>query len=177
MMALRRDLFGDVFQEMNRLQEEFGRVYGRAGLNGSRTAFPANVWADEAAVYAEFDVPGVDPAELDISVTEGNTLTVQGERPMVEVADAVWHRHERGHGSFSRTLTLPTLVGADKVEARYENGVLKLTLPKAEAAKPRKTPFRRERPTRTPLFPEQGDMPCRKPLSRRKTTAASRRPK
>ncbi len=138
MNFLRREMFGDVMNEMNRLQDEFSRVFGRTGLNGARGGPAANVWADENAVHAEFDLPGVDASKLDVSVVDGNVLTVQGERPLVEVPDAVWHRHERGHGTFSRTITLPTMVDADKVEAKYENGVLKLTLPKAEAAKPRK---------------------------------------
>jgi HSP20 family protein len=128
-------MFGDMLNEMNRLQSEFGRAVGKAGLRGGPAA---NVWADEHAVYAQFDLPGVDASKLDVSVVEGNVLTVQGERPLVEVPGAVWHRHERGHGNFSRTFTLPTMVDADKVEAKYENGVLTLTLPKAEAAKPRK---------------------------------------
>src|SRR5207248_6446314 len=101
-----------------------------------------NVWADDYAVFVEADLPGIDPAKLDVAVTEGNLLTIQGERPEVDLPNAVWHRQERGHGTFVRELTLPTLVEADKVDARYENGVLRLTLPKAEAAKPRKIAVR-----------------------------------
>jgi HSP20 family protein len=141
MALMRLNGFGDLFQEMNRLQDVFNRVNGAAG----RTAGvgPAmNIWADEQAVFIEADLPGVDPAKLDISVTEGNRLIVQGERPEVNLPNAVWHRQERGHGTFVRELTLPTLVDADKVEARYDQGVLRLTLPKAEAAKPRKITVR-----------------------------------
>lgn len=142
-MALaRRDLFNDVFGDMARFHEEFGRVFGR-NVFGTGQRFPAagpalNVWADEHDVYVQADLPGVDAHKLDISVVEGNRLTIQGERPVVEVPNAVWHRQERGFGTFTRELTLPTLVNADKVEAKYEHGVLTLTLPKAEAAKPRK---------------------------------------
>jgi len=93
-------------------------------------------------VFVEVDLPGVAPSKLDVAVTEGNRLTIQGERPQVDVPNAVWHRQERGHGPFVRELTLPTLVDADKVEARYDQGVLRLTLPKAEAAKPRKITVR-----------------------------------
>ncbi len=142
MALMRLNGFNDLFREMNRFQEEFKRAY--AG-NGSRTAGvgPAvNVWADEHAVYVEADLPGVDPAQLDIAVVEGNRLTIQGERSEVNLQNAVWHRQERGYGEFVRELTLPTLVDADKVEARYEAGVLRLTLPKAEAAKPRKITVR-----------------------------------
>jgi len=142
---MRLNGFNDLFQEMNRFQEEFGNLFGRTGYGTNRWAGngPAvNLWADENALHAELDLPGIDPSKFDISVVEGNRLTIKGERPMVEVPGAVWHRQERGYGTFTRELTLPTLVDADKVEARYEAGVLKLTLPKAEAAKPRKITVR-----------------------------------
>jgi HSP20 family protein len=133
------DLF-NVFQEMGRFQEEFNQLFRRAGLGGIRQpGMPAfNVWSDEQALYVEVDLPGIDPNKLEISVKDGTQLTVQGERPAVEAPNAVWHRQERGCGTFIRELTLPALVDVDKVEAKYENGVLRLTLPKAEAAKPRK---------------------------------------
>jgi len=71
-------------------------------------------------------------------VNEGNQLMVQGERPAPQITGAVWVRQERPFGKFVRAITLPSLVNPDRVEARYENGVLRLTLPKHEAAKPRK---------------------------------------
>jgi HSP20 family protein len=137
--------FNDLFQEMNRFQEEFGRFFGRTGYGVGRSpgaGFAVNLWADENALHAEVDLPGIDPGKLDISVVEGNRLTIKGERPVADLPNAVWHRQERGFGTFEREVTLPTLVDADKVEARYEQGVLKLTLPKAEAAKPRKITVR-----------------------------------
>ena len=141
-MALaRRDVFNELFGDMTRFQDEFQRMFGRNVFGAPRfvAAGPAmNVWADDQAVYAEVDLPGVDVDKLDISVTEGNKLTIQGERPVLELPNAVWHRQERGAGTFTRSLTLPTMVDADKVEAKFENGVLQLTLPRAEAAKPRK---------------------------------------
>ena len=98
----------------------------------------AEVWEDENAVYAEADLPGLDPSKIEVTVNEGNQLTVQGERPATEIPGAVWVRQERPFGKFVRAITLPSLVDADQVEATYENGVLRLTLPKHEAAKPRK---------------------------------------
>src|SRR5437660_443221 len=128
MARMRLNGFGELFQEMNRFQEEFGSLFGRGadyGTNRWPVTGPAvNLWADEDALHAEIDLPGIDPQKLDISVVEGNRLTIQGERPVVEVPNAVWHRQERGYGTFTRELTLPTLVDADKVEARYESGVL-----------------------------------------------------
>ena len=98
-----------------------------------------NLWEDEHAVYAEADLPGLDPAKLDISVTEGNQLlTIQGERFAPEIKGATWIRQERPFGQFARVIGLPALVDADRVEAKYENGVLAVVLPKSEAAKPRK---------------------------------------
>lgn len=136
--------FHDLFSEMGRFQDEFNRLFRRAGISGGRIGSgPAfNVWSDEHALHAEVDLPGVDPAKLDVSVTEGNRLVVQGERPLFEKEQAVWHRQERGYGTFTRELTLPTVIDVDKIEARYEQGVLRLTLPKAEAAKPRKITVR-----------------------------------
>jgi HSP20 family protein len=141
MALVRRDVFNELFGDMNRFQDEFQRMFGRNVFGGQRwaSAFPAlNVWADEQAVYVEVDLPGIDVEKLDVNVTEGNKLTIQGERPVLELPNAVWHRQERRAGAFSRTLTLPTMVDANKVEAKYENGVLRLTLPRSEAAKPRK---------------------------------------
>jgi HSP20 family protein len=142
MALLRLNGFNDLFREMNRFQEEFNRAYVGNGWRGGVVGPAVNVWADQEAVFVEADLPGIDPAKLDISVTEGNRLVIQGERPEVNLPNAVWHRQERGHGTFVREMTLPTLVDADKVEARYEAGVLRLTLPKAEAAKPRKIAVR-----------------------------------
>jgi HSP20 family protein len=142
MALVRRDVFNGLFNDVNRFPEEFQRMFGRNLFGHTARWVPTgpavNVWADEQAVYAEVDLPGTDVEKLDVSVTEGNKLTIQGERPVLELPNAVWHRQERGAGSFTRTLTLPTMVDANKVEAKYENGVLRLTLPRAEAAKPRK---------------------------------------
>jgi len=140
MNRVRRNPLNAIFNEVNSVQEEFARLYHR--LNpGHPAAVPApalNVWEDAQALYAEFDLPGIDPAKLEVTVTEGNELTVQGERSVPEVPGAVWVRQERPTGKFIRAVTLPALVNADAVEANYEAGVLRLTLPKSEAAKPRK---------------------------------------
>jgi len=133
--------FHDLFNEMGRFQDEFNRLFRRAGFNGEEWASPGpafNVWSDEHSVFVEVDLPGIDPQKLDISVKEGNHLTIQGERPQVELPNAVWHRQERGNGTFVREMTLPVLVDVDKIEAQYADGVLRLTMPKHEAAKPRK---------------------------------------
>jgi HSP20 family protein len=142
MLQLRRETFSDLWNEMSRFQDELNRVFGRFVPGNATTALAGaplvNVWEDADAFYAEADLPGLNLEKLEVFVTEGTQLTIQGERPAPEFPNSVWHRQERGFGQFSRTLTLPALVNADKVEAHYESGVLRLTLPKSEAAKPRR---------------------------------------
>lgn len=139
-----RNPFNALFGEVSAVQEELARLFHRgASFVTPAPAGPAlNVWEDENALFVEADLPGLDPAKIDVTVTEGNQLTVQGERAAPEIAGAVWVRQERPAGRFTRAVTLPALVDADKVEATYTDGVLRLTLPKHEAAKPRKVQVR-----------------------------------
>jgi len=99
---------------------------------------PVNIWGDSDKVYAEAELPGMQLDQLEIYVTEENQLTIQGERRQLELDKGAWYGQERGFGQFNRTIKLPVKVDADKVEARYELGVLFVTLPKSEAAKPRR---------------------------------------
>lgn len=136
MIIRNRHPLGALWQEFNQVQDEFNKLLGRAARGPAAPTI--NVWEDDQAVHAEADLPGLDPAKIEVTVNEGNQLTVQGERPAPQITGAVWVRQERPFGKFIRAVTLPSLVNPDKVEARYENGVLRLTLPKHEAAKPRK---------------------------------------
>jgi HSP20 family protein len=132
----RRHPLGALWQELNQAQDEFARWMGR--MTGITTGPELSVWEDEQNVYAEADLPGIDAAKLEVTVTGGNQLTVQGERAAPKIDGASWLRQERPFGKFVRVIALPALVDADKVDAKYETGVLRLTLPKHEAAKPRK---------------------------------------
>ena len=88
-------------------------------------------------VVVKAAVPGVKPEEVDISIT-GDTLTIKGERKEEkEVKEADYFLKEHVCGSYSRTVTIPVPVQADKAEAAFENGILTLTLPKKEEAKPK----------------------------------------
>jgi HSP20 family protein len=83
-------------------------------------------------------VPGVDPKDVDLSVLR-NTLTISGERkPFVEQKEQIVHRSELGSGKFSRTLELPVDINPDKVSAECRDGIMRITLAKAEHAKPKK---------------------------------------
>ncbi len=101
--------------------------------------FPAlNVWEREAALCVEAELPGIRSDDLDISVA-GQQLVIKGRRPDFQAEVGVsFHRRERGVGEFVRALELPVEVDAAGVEAKLTDGVLLITLPKAEAAKPRK---------------------------------------
>ena len=97
----------------------------------------ANVWEQGDALLVEMELPGVKSDQVDISVA-GGELSVKVNRPEIEQEGVTYHRRERPVGSFTRVLRLPVEVNADKVEAELHDGVLLITLPKAENAKPRK---------------------------------------
>ncbi len=99
----------------------------------------ANVWEREDALVVEMEVPGVMNEQVDVSMS-GGELSVRIERPEPEEKDVAYHRRERPVGSFGRVLRMPVEVDADRVEAEIRDGVLTITLPKAESAKPRKIP-------------------------------------
>ena len=96
-----------------------------------------NVWEQGDALLVEMEVPGVKSDQVDISVA-GGELSIKIDRPEVAQEGVTYHRRERPVGSFTRVLRLPVEVDADRVEAELRDGVLMITLPKAEAAKPRK---------------------------------------
>lgn len=122
--------------EVDRLFTDF---FGQpdSGSRWRRTFPPVNVWEDSENLYAEAELPGVKSESLDITVV-GNELTLKGERTTPSDEGVTFHRRERGTGSFTRTLHLPVEVDANRVDANLTNGVLLITLPKAEAAKPKK---------------------------------------
>ena len=138
-----------LLNQMNQLQREMNRIFDRWGDgNGSRSfsaAFPpVNVWDDAENVFIEAELPGMNPQDLEISVTAGNQLTLKGERKPRVPEKSVVHRQERGFGAFVRTLTLPFQVDAEKVDAHFDNGVLLVKLAKHAAAKPRKIAVKSE---------------------------------
>jgi len=127
----------------NRLREEIDRLF--EPLNAVVPAAPSapvayppvNLWEDDNNLYLEAELPGFRREDLEIFVRE-RELTLAGSRPAPEPNKCARHLRERAYGKFRRTLTLPTLVDADRVDARYENGVLLLTLPKPEWLRPRR---------------------------------------
>jgi HSP20 family protein len=130
------------WSEMNRLNRELDRVFSRRETGGNRGlevgVFPLlNLWEDGDNLYAEAELPGFCMDDLEIYVT-GNQMTVKGERRPPKNEGGTWHRQERSFGKFSRMVELPGDVDSAKVSAEFKLGVLKITLPKREAAKPRR---------------------------------------
>ena len=139
-----------VWGQLQAFQNEMNRLFDRWGNDGGHSLFgvraypPMNVWEEGDVVYVEAELPGLDLKDLEIYVTGGNQLTLKGERKQQGGDKGAWHRQERAFGQFSRTLTLPFPVDADKVEARLENGVLRIKLAKHESARPRKIEVKAE---------------------------------
>jgi HSP20 family protein len=96
-----------------------------------------DVLETQDALMLKADLPGVDMKNIDVQLENG-TLTLKGERRFEEVENGkAYHRIERGYGSFTRAFSLPETVDGEHVKADYKNGVLTVTLPKKELAKPR----------------------------------------
>lgn len=142
------------FTPLMRLQNEVNRAFegffdDLPAARSYAATYPAiNVWEDSDGntAYVEAELPGLRNEDLDVSVM-GSQVTISGERRIGSLTqdeqpqgqpEISWHRRERGQGRFSRTLTLPWDIDPDKVEARLSNGVLTVTLPKSEAARPKK---------------------------------------
>jgi len=102
---------------------------------------PADLYETDDALVLEMWVPGLAPEDLEITI-EGNTLTIRGEvKPVADEKVRRYYLQEIPHGSFVRSFTLPVEVDADKAKAEFKNGVLKLTLPKVEAARAKRIPI------------------------------------
>ncbi len=131
-------------QENNRTFEGFGvgqdplRQVAFLPGRGPRRYPLINLLEDKDHIYIEALTPGVDPKSLDISVTH-NRLTMAGEKTLIaeDVQAEAFHRNERASGKFVRTVDLPLEVDGGSVQAEYKNGLLVLTIPKAEKAKPK----------------------------------------
>lgn len=118
------------------LQDSFVRPSGTSAQSGY-AALPLDVCETENEFVVKAALPGVKPDDVQITV-HGDTLTIRGESKAEEDKQGEhWHIRERRFGAFQRSVALPTPVNSDKAQAHYEHGVLKLTLPKSESAKPR----------------------------------------
>ena len=133
------------FQDMTLLQNQLNRLFENAmhGWPAETTgsggwAPPADIYETDSELLVTADVPGVDLKRIDVRVENG-VLTIRGERrPERKFEKENFHRVERSYGPFARSFTLSVPVEAEKVQASYKDGVLTISLPKTEHAKPRR---------------------------------------
>ncbi len=123
----------DPFRELDRLTQQ---MLGLHGTLAHPSVMPMDAWRDGDTFHVEFDLPGMAPESINLDV-EGNVVTVRAERSS-PASDTELIAAERPRGVFSRQLVLGDLLDTEQVEARYDHGVLSLTIPVAEAARPRK---------------------------------------
>ena len=131
----------DPFVEMLPLREVMNRLFEDSMVRPTSVlpravSVQMDVYADEDDYVLEVALPGLEPASVDVSVL-GNQITISGEYAAAPEGRHFLHR-ERPVGRFERTVTLQTDVDGDKAHAHYEHGLLRLTVPKAEKAKPRR---------------------------------------
>ncbi|HZD68186.1 MAG TPA: Hsp20/alpha crystallin family protein [Actinomycetes bacterium] len=154
MSVLRWDPFRDLTSIQDEINSMFDRVFGRrtagtgreGGLTAASWAPAVDISERKDAYVVSAEVPGINPEDLDVTLEDG-LLTIQGERRMEEeTGDRQYHRVERRYGAFRRSITLPSQVKADAIEASYSDGVLQVVVPKSEAAQPKKIDVRSARP-------------------------------
>ncbi len=137
------------WRPMRELRREIDRLF--EDFLGERSLAPEMEWTPSVdisetkdAVIIKAELPGLDPKDIDISL-RGDILTIKGEKKQeVEEKDENFHRIERRYGFFSRSIPIPAEVDADRIEATYKRGVLRIVLPKKEEAKARQIPVKSE---------------------------------
>jgi HSP20 family protein len=129
----------DPFAATNAAFRALDQLAGRAGSSTARplSGMPMDAYRVGDNFVAHFDLPGVDPGSIDLSV-EGNTLTVTAERSVPQIENAEWAIAERPYGSYTRQLVLGRSLDTDRLEASYHDGVLSISIPVAEKARARK---------------------------------------
>lgn len=135
----------DPFRELTSMQDRINRIFGEAVRRNEEDVWRSGTWTPPVDIFETSDheivlraeLPGLKREDIDIRV-ENNTLTLRGERKHeAEVKQEQFHRIERTYGQFTRSFALPSTVDAEKVSATFTDGVLTITLPVREEAKPR----------------------------------------
>ncbi|HTK88617.1 MAG TPA: Hsp20/alpha crystallin family protein [Verrucomicrobiae bacterium] len=130
---------GSAYAQMRRDMDSLLERLSGVPADGSAAGVfpPMNVSEDPGHYYIRALIPGIDASQLNVSVVH-QTVTVSGARQSPEEEGVSYHRKERAEGAFSRSVTLPASFDGARVDAKYVDGILTLTLPKPEAAKPRR---------------------------------------
>jgi len=136
-----------IWGELDRMQREMNRLFNDYSPSIPRNApsYPAiNIWANEDSQIITAEMPGIEAGDINIDVT-ADSVTISGERnPDTASNENSYHRRERDFGMFSRTIQLPFIVDTNKVKAKFTDGILNITLPRAEADKPKKITIKSE---------------------------------
>jgi HSP20 family protein len=134
----------NIFPEMSILQRRMNRLFDEASqdwtgeVNTNAWSPDTDIYETESSLVLQADLPGFNAKDIDI-VVENSVLTIRGERQTdAKVQPEAFHRMERSYGKFSRSFTLPASVNAQNIQANYTNGVLSVTLAKAEQARPKR---------------------------------------
>ena len=131
----------DPFKELQALQERIDKLFEES-MRGREIAPAAwtpavDIYETDDAIILEAELPGMNEKDIEVKI-EDNVLTIRGERKFEEERkEENYYRMERFYGTFQRSFTLPSNVDTDKVKAEYKKGILKVTLPKKEQAKPK----------------------------------------
>ena len=128
--------FNELRATMDRLFDQgFSRPWRLLPATEYQAAFPVDIWESDNAIEVKAALPGIHPDDVNITVV-ADTLTIRAQQREPQESKT-YHLHELGYGDWQRSFTLPVSVEADAAEARYEHGMLYLTLPKAEAVRPK----------------------------------------
>jgi HSP20 family protein len=132
----------DPFIELRRMQSEMSRLFSGLGATTARDFPPINIWLGDNSVAVTAELPCVARDDVTISLQE-DVLTLEGKRePKLQQDNVNWQRRERAYGTFSRAVQLPFPVDPEKVQARFDNGILEIELERLEADRPKKIAIR-----------------------------------
>ena len=132
--------------ELENLSKEMEKIVDtiKSPENRPRVSFGGfnprvDITEDEKNIYFEIEVPGVRKEDVKVKVSDDNIISIQGEKKLEKKEDEskTFYRNERQYGDFNRSFQLPELVDATRIEAKYENGILNLSVPKLEPVKPK----------------------------------------
>jgi HSP20 family protein len=141
MAIVRWEPFRDLLTTQDRFNrlfnQTFSNVFGEEDGKLGTWSPAVDIYENEQSIVLKAELPGIDPKDVEVRV-ENNTLYLRGQRKFEnEVKEENYHRIERSYGSFTRTFALPGTVNAENVSAEYKGGILTLTMPKREEAKPK----------------------------------------
>jgi len=128
----------DIFSEMDRLRREMNNLFSNFGHTDGSTTFPLmNVYDDKEKIVVTAELPGLGKDQVAITFSDGVLQLSGKQQPLAKTKGITVIRKERSEGEFEKTLRIPTKIKRDAINASFNNGILTITLPKAEEAKPK----------------------------------------